>query len=295
MSRFRARFSCKMCLQSSSRRFWIGCIAAESIATWTRMLGSCLECAVCWRCFAVGVCDSSICLQPPGPPTSVDCKRGQRKGATSKNVKNRQKVSKSFSTLLDNFRAGQKTSKIVKKCQKVFRHFSTIFARHHFSGPFWGALTVWGDGGIASLCCESVSSSPLKTLRLQSRGPHTDHLLRASGKWAPKKNGPAKGRNRPKFHFEPFSAHFSHFQGHFQKNPRAHKNKIGTPPPPKKNPKYPPHPKRGILWAWVFPAERAHFSRAPIKLAQPFPAPELRAKTLRTRGFSGPFFPPFSR
>ena len=72
--------------------------------------------------------------------SSADCKKGRRKGATSKNVKNRQKVSKSFSTLFDNFRAGQKTSKIVKKCQKYFRHFSTIFARHHFSGPFWGAL-----------------------------------------------------------------------------------------------------------------------------------------------------------
>ena len=47
-----------------------------------------------------------------------DCKRGRREGATSKNVKNRQ------------------------KCQKVFRHFSTIFARHHFSGPFWGALQL---------------------------------------------------------------------------------------------------------------------------------------------------------
>ena len=36
-----------------------------------------------------------------------------------------------------------------------------------------------------------------------------------------------------------------------QKNPRAHKNKIGTPPhPPKKNPKYPPPVKRGILWTW---------------------------------------------
>ena len=71
---------------------------------------------------------------------SVDCKRGRRKGATSKNVKNRQKVSKSFSTLFDNFRAGQKTSKIIKKCQKVFRHFSTIFARHLFSGPFCNPL-----------------------------------------------------------------------------------------------------------------------------------------------------------
>ena len=71
---------------------------------------------------------------------SADCKRGRRKGATSKNVKNRQKVSKSFSTLFDNFRAGQKTSKIVKKCQKHFRHFSTIFARPLFSGPFCNPL-----------------------------------------------------------------------------------------------------------------------------------------------------------
>ena len=76
--------------------------------------------------------------------TSADCKRGRRKGATSKNVKNRQKVSKSFSTLFDNFRAGQKTSKIVKKCQKVFRHFSTIFARHLFSGPFCNPLITGG-------------------------------------------------------------------------------------------------------------------------------------------------------
>ena len=36
---------------------------------------------------------------------SADCKRGRRKGATSK------------------------TSKIVKKCQKYFRHFSTFFAQ----------------------------------------------------------------------------------------------------------------------------------------------------------------------
>ena len=74
-------------------------------------------------------------------PESADRKRGQRKGATSKKVENRQKVSKIFSTLFDIFRAGQKTSKIVKKCQNIFRHFSTIFARHRFSGPFCGALT----------------------------------------------------------------------------------------------------------------------------------------------------------
>ena len=52
------------------------------------------------------------------PDISAARKRGQRKGATSKNLKNRQKVSKIFSTLFDIFRAGQETSKIVKKCQK---------------------------------------------------------------------------------------------------------------------------------------------------------------------------------
>ena len=67
-------------------------------------------------------------------------------------------MSESFSTLFDDFRAGQKTSKRksffdtfrrflrrathVKKRQNVFRHFSTIFARHHFTGPFWGALKI---------------------------------------------------------------------------------------------------------------------------------------------------------
>ena len=60
---------------------------------------------------------------------------GLQKGPVERgHIKKRQKVSKSFSTLFDNFRAGQKTSKIVKKCQKVFRHFPTNFARHHFSG-----------------------------------------------------------------------------------------------------------------------------------------------------------------
>ena len=48
----------------------------------------------------------------------------------------------------------------------------------------------------------------------------------------------------------------------FQKNPRAHKNKIGTSPPPKTQ-NTPPPLKGGILWTWLFPAERTHFSRRP--------------------------------
>ena len=62
-----------------------------------------------------------------------------------------------------------------------------------------------------------------------------------------------------------------------QKNPRAHKNKVGTPPP--KNPPL----KRGISWTWWFPAERKQKFRVPIKLAHPFPAPESRTRILRTR------------
>ena len=44
-----------------------------------------------------------------------------------------------------------------------------------------------------------------------------------------------------------------------QKNPRAHKNKIGTPPPP---PKTPPQ-KRGILWTWFLLQKERIFSRCP--------------------------------
>ena len=54
-----------------------------------------------------------------------------------------------------------------------------------------------------------------------------------------------------------------------QKIPRAHKNKIGTAPPPK--PKFPPPPpKRGILWTWRFSAERRHFYFRPQNCGHKF-------------------------
>ena len=65
-------------------------------------------------------------------PTSADCKRGRWKGATSKNFKNRQKVFRHFSHRAKN----------VKHRRKVSKSFSTLFARHLFSGPFWGAPTT---------------------------------------------------------------------------------------------------------------------------------------------------------
>ena len=68
---------------------------------------------------------------------SADCKRGRRKGATSKNVKNRQKVSKSFSTI---FAQG----KNVKNRQKVSKSFSTLFDNFR-AAPFFRPLLQSAD------------------------------------------------------------------------------------------------------------------------------------------------------
>ena len=44
----------------------------------------------------------------------------------------------------------------------------------------------------------------------------------------------------------------------FQKNPRAHKNKIGTPPPPPQNPKYPP-PQNEEFYGYRFSCRKNAF------------------------------------
>ena len=51
--------------------------------------------------------------------------------------------------------------------------------------------------------------------------------------------------------------------------------KIKSPPPPRKKPKYPPPPPktRNFMDMEVFPAARKQFFQAPVKLAQPSPAP----------------------
>ena len=84
---------------------------------------------------------------PTGPETpkhfkqresSADCKRGWRKGATSKNVKNRQKVSKyfrHFSTIFAQGKKRQKSSKSVKNIFDTFRQFSH---GTRFQAPFGG-------------------------------------------------------------------------------------------------------------------------------------------------------------
>ena len=71
------------------------------------------------------------------------------------------------------------------------------------------------------------------------------------------------------------------YQRLLSENPGAHKNKIGTPLPPK-NPKYPPPPQKNeeVYGHGGFPAERKQKFQAPRKVAHPFPAPELQTKIL---------------
>ena len=96
---------------------------------------------------------------------------GRWKGATSKNVKNRQKASKSFSTLFDNFRAGQKTSKIVKK---VSKSFSTLFGNFR-AAPFFRPLLQSADDRKPF-----QGKSPLKTTRVRAPERGTP---RPTNKW----------------------------------------------------------------------------------------------------------------
>ena len=69
----------------------------------------------------------------------------------------------------------------------------------------------------------------------------------------------------------------------FRKNPRAHKNKIGTSPPPAKPKIPPPNPK---FYGHGFSCRTDAFFQASIKLAQPFPAAELRTKIYGHEDFS---------
>ena len=68
-----------------------------------------------------------------------------------------------------------------------------------------------------------------------------------------------------------------------RKNPPHIKIKLACPPPLPKNPRT-PSLKRGILWTWGFSSRKNQKCQAPIKLAQPVGALELRVGKLRTWG-----------
>ena len=104
--------------------------------------------------------------------TSADRKRRQRKGATSKNVKNRQKVSKIVSTFFAQGKKRQKSSKIsVKNDFDTFRQFSRGTT---FPAPFGG---LWIDSScffpagtlIPSMGDCAGQSSPSLSMSTQAR------------------------------------------------------------------------------------------------------------------------------
>ena len=72
-----------------------------------------------------------------------------------------------------------------------------------------------------------------------------------------------------------------------QKNPRAHKNKIGTSAPLQKN----PAENEEFYGHGVYQQKEQKMPDAHKIVEQPFPAPELRAEKLRDmRLFEKPFF-----
>ena len=68
-----------------------------------------------------------------------------------------------------------------------------------------------------------------------------------------------------------FKEHLMQHPGKFQKNPRAHKNKIGTPPPPP--PKHPP--KKGEFYGHGFSCRKNAFFPGVHKIGAPISGPRI--------------------
>ena len=86
---------------------------------------------------------------------SADCKRGRRR---SKNVKDRQKVSKSF---FDTFRQFSHRAKNVKNRQKMSKSFSALFNNFRAAPFFWPVL---GGSEILSLSIKRLEPLIVRVL-----------------------------------------------------------------------------------------------------------------------------------
>ena len=116
---------------------------------------------------------------------------------------------------------------------------------------------------LPDLCAEKKAQNPVMSLTVMvSRCRQTHMCTLTLGQ------GPAiQEQTHPTFYLRWGLPRFHQIS-------EKYKIKSALPPP---KPKIPPPPlKRGILWTWVFPAERTHFFQASIKLTLPFPGPELR-------------------
>ena len=83
----------------------------------------------------------------------------------------------------------------------------------------------------------------------------------------------------------------------FQKNPRAHKNKIGTPPPPPpQNPKIPPPPKREEFYGQGFFLQKECIFPGTHKIGAAISGPRIADKNFTdTRTFLRTFSPNLPR
>ena len=131
--------------------------------------------------------------------------------------------------------------------QRCFCHPENhVISFHILAGRSTGALE---HAGMPA----SATNSP--SCRASVAHPYTGkHIMKA----CVRKGEPCQRRPGPKGGKLPIG----HRGGIIQKNPRAHKNKIGTPPPPPP-PKKKKNPKRGILRTWFFLQKERIFSRCP--------------------------------
>ena len=81
------------------------------------------------------------------PAGLADRKRGQRKGATSENVKNRQKSSKIFSTLFDIFPQSKKS----QKSSKSIKILLTLFGSSRAAPVFWPLMGGRPGAGVVDV------------------------------------------------------------------------------------------------------------------------------------------------
>ena len=95
--------------------------------------------------------------------SSVDCKKGRRKGATSKIAKKCQKVSRHFSTI---FAQGKKRQKSLQSVKKIFDTFRQFSHGTTFPAPFgglWCLPTIQSETWLVhTKVCEPHLNPPIR-------------------------------------------------------------------------------------------------------------------------------------
>ena len=166
---------------------------------------------------------------------SVDRKRGQRKGATSKNVKSRQKMSEIFSTFIDNFRAAP-----------VFWPLLGGSESYDVFCFFW-TFRVEIVQGMSKICVNTGKEEGRKTTGKPEPAPPLpgkSHQAKFSGGH---RLDEYSGSHLSLLHKgEQFQDTTTMLEGAFllQTVPEGHKHRVTTPEKPRKMPRTPAEPRR---------------------------------------------------